>query len=117
MLTVNRRGQLGTVEVTWSATTIPGSSLAIGSTTPVTNSFRLTSTNTTAQISLTATPIEPHGTPEAFAVQLSATSQTPMFAAGVDSAADLAIIEEWGVVQLGGSTLTGLEGGMVSICH
>ena len=115
MFTVNRRGQLGTVQVTWTATTIPGSLLAVGSTSPVTNSFPLTPTNTTARFSLRATPIEPHGTPEAFAVQLSATTLTPMFAAGVDVAADLAVIEEWGVVQLGSRTLTGLEGGMVSI--
>ena len=114
MLTVNRLGQLGTVEVTWAASTIPGSTLSIGTTSPITNSFTLTPSNTSVNFTLTATPVEPHGLPEVFAIQLSVTSRTPMFAAGVDGAADLAIIEEWGVVELGGSTFTGLEGGMVS---
>ena len=114
MLTVNRRGQLGTVEVTWTATTVPGSQFSIGSTSPATNSFTLTPSDTAARVTLTANPAEPHGTPEAFAIQLTATSQTLTFAAGVDSTAGLAIIEEWGVVELGGRTLTGLEGGMVS---
>ena len=114
MLTVNRRGQLGDVEVTWTAASIPGSLFSVGSTTPATNSFTLTPTNAATRFTLTASPVEPHGIPEAFAIQLSVTSLTQQFAAGVDSSADLAIIEEWGVVQLGGRTLTGLEGGNVS---
>lgn len=113
MLTINRRGQLGTVEVTWTTTTIPGSQFAVGSTSPATNSFTLTPSNSSARVTLTATPLVPHGTPEAFAVQLSVTSQTQALAAGVDSTAGVAIIEEWGVVELGGRTLTGLEGGVV----
>ena len=110
MLSVSRRGQLGDVEVTWTAASVPGSQFSIGSTTPATNSFTLTPTNTAARFSLTASPVQPHGTPEAFAIQLSVTSLTQQFAAGIDPHAALAVIEEWGVVQLGGRTLTGLEG-------
>lgn len=114
MLIINRRGQLGNVEVTWTAASIPGTLLPAGSTSPVTNSLTLSPSDTTARVSLTASPADPHGTPEVFAVQLSVTSQTQLFAAGVDPDADLAVIEEWGVVQLGSRTLTGLEGGVVS---
>ena len=114
MLSVSRRGQLGSVEVTWSAASVPGSQFSIGSTTPATNSFTLTPTNTATRFSLTASPVQPHGTPEAFAIQLSVTSLTQQFAAGIDPSASLAIIEEWGVVQLGGRALTGLEGESVS---
>lgn len=113
MLTINRRGQLGTIEVTWTTTTIPGSQFAVGSTSPATNSFTLTPSDSSSRVTLTATPLVPHGTPEAFAVQLSVTSQTQAFAAGVDSTTGVAIIEEWGVVELGGRMLTGLEGSMV----
>ena len=114
VLSVSRRGQLGSVEVTWSAASVPGSQFSIGSTTPATNSFMLTPTNTATRFSLTASPVQPHGTPEAFAIQLSVTSLTQQFVAGIDPSASLAIIEEWGVVQLGGRALTGLEGESVS---
>ena len=110
VLSVSRRGQLGDVEVTWTAASVPGSQFSIGTTTPATDSFTLTPSSTAARFSLTASPIQPHGTPEAFAIQLSTTSLTQQFAAGIDPSASLAIIEEWGVVQLGGRTFTGLEG-------
>ena len=49
---------------------------------------------------LQATPREPHGEAEVFAVQLAVTSLTPLFPARVNPSADTAFIEPQGVLQL-----------------
>lgn len=112
VLNVNRRGSLGTVDVSWSTGSTSANRLS-GSLSPSTGSFLMTPTDTTAQFTLTASAREPHGPAEMFAVRLTALSQQQFFPGGVDPSADTAIIEPWGVIQLGAVQLSGLEGSMV----
>ena len=112
VLTVIRRGSLGTIDVSWSTgSTSPGR--LSGSLSPSTGALTMTPSDTIAQFGLTASAIEPHGLAEIFAVRLTATSQQQLFLGGVDPNADTAIIEPWGVIQLGAMQTSGLEGSMV----
>ena len=64
---------------------------------------------------LQATPRDPHGVPEVFAVRLAVASLTDQFHAQVDPTTSTAIIEPQGVVQLGGVAFSALEGTEVRV--
>ena len=134
VLTVVRRGELGTVMVYWTAG-LPGSSIANGSLTPEQGSFQMIPTDTSYQILLTvslpmltvmclsfllcikqnhlamqATPRSPHGVPEVFAVSLTVEPLVPLsLPAEVSPTAGTALLEPSGVVQLASNAFSGVE--------
>lgn len=128
VLTVVRSGQLGTVMVLWM-TGLPNTTITNGSITPEEGSILMTSADTSAVINLLvcgykehlvhlpyqyhysqATPREPHGAQEVFAVYLSVQPVTPQtFPAQVNPLTYISILEPSGVVQLASSTFSGVE--------
>lgn len=127
-LTVVRSGQLGTVMVFWK-TGLPNATIANGSITPEEGRNLMTSDDTSAIINLLvcdyvehlmylpyqyrysqATPREPHGVQEVFAVYLSVQPVTPQtFPAQVNPLTYISILEPSGVVQLASSAFSGVE--------
>ena len=110
-------------------TGLPNTTIANGSIAPEEGSILMTSADTSAVINLLvcgyiehlvylpykyhysqATPREPHGAQEVFAVYLSVQPVTPQtFPAQVNPLTYISILEPSGVVQLASSTFSGVE--------
>ena len=132
-LTVFRRGELGSVEVSWITGTSTAPGFVPGSLLPRDGIVQFPPQQNTTTIILTvsihslgiayvhvisvhiqATPVLPHGTAELFEVRLQASSLDQSFPSQVDIMSERALVEPAGVFQIPNIAFSALEGTMVS---
>lgn len=134
MLTVFRRGQLGSAEVSYTTGTSTTAGFVPGSLLPVTGTLVFPAQQNTTTLTLTvsatllcilymytdhdllhvqANAALPHGRAEQFEVSLVVVSLDQSFPSQVDSTLMTALIEPMGVVQIPSTSYSGLEGNMV----